>query len=398
MVRAFAWRPVALVGKGSYSLYLWHWPVIVLLRWTVGMDGIGAVALACVLTCAFAYLSWRFVEVPVRHGAWVAAWPRPTVVAAGVLVLLAGAGVAAKLQNNERQLSASVTTNLATWEPDPDLARPHECRVAYDVAHVDEGTVFYFRPSDCRHVVPGRRLFVLGDSHALAMLRAFSRLADEDNTTVEVDTLPGCPVLPLYAVQTSWEPPCPDWVRRRLRSIGDRLQQGDVVLLVSFRMSHRLADQSGPIAGATVPPVPEVARSAALAEAAVLLAPLASKGTKLLVSAPMPLFRVAPFRCMDWFNKANPACAQGFGIPRAEVERYRSAVMLSLADLRHRISGLDVWDALPIICGDQTCSATRGGEPLFFDGDHLSGYGDDVILPSLRAALMSASTWRASAD
>lgn len=66
---ALSLSPVRFVGKISYSLYLWHWPVIVLL-----LLGLPAAALdwrlqaiAVVLSFALAVLSWRFVEEPFRR-------------------------------------------------------------------------------------------------------------------------------------------------------------------------------------------------------------------------------------------------------------------------------------------------------------------------------------------
>ncbi|MEO8906628.1 MAG: acyltransferase, partial [Microbacteriaceae bacterium] len=67
--------PLRAIGARSYGLYLWHWPVLVLVAaaWSPGADTlertlmIGAVALC--ITAAAAVLSYRFVEQPVRrHG------------------------------------------------------------------------------------------------------------------------------------------------------------------------------------------------------------------------------------------------------------------------------------------------------------------------------------------
>ncbi len=60
-------QPAAVwIGQRSYSLYLWHWPIVVLAKWTVGLESaqfqLGVVALAVVL----AALSYRFVERPLR--------------------------------------------------------------------------------------------------------------------------------------------------------------------------------------------------------------------------------------------------------------------------------------------------------------------------------------------
>jgi peptidoglycan/LPS O-acetylase OafA/YrhL len=78
-----SWRPVVFIGLISYSLYLWHWPVIVLRRMGL-LVGVGALAshryaalvssrrfdilLEVSLSFLLAVLSWRFIERPFRSG------------------------------------------------------------------------------------------------------------------------------------------------------------------------------------------------------------------------------------------------------------------------------------------------------------------------------------------
>ena len=70
--RLLSCRPFVFIGKISYSLYLWHWPVIVFWKYVVydqlyAYDYIGMFSLSLLL----GYLSWRFVELPVRtSSAW----------------------------------------------------------------------------------------------------------------------------------------------------------------------------------------------------------------------------------------------------------------------------------------------------------------------------------------
>ena len=65
--RLLACRPFVFTGKISYSLYLWHWPVTVFWKYVVYdqlyiCDYIGMFLLSLLL----GYLSWRFIELPVR--------------------------------------------------------------------------------------------------------------------------------------------------------------------------------------------------------------------------------------------------------------------------------------------------------------------------------------------
>lgn len=70
VARALAWRPLRRLGRVSYSLYLWHWPVFVLLSQPrTGLDGWGLTAAVCAASIALAALSTSLVEDPVRFRA-----------------------------------------------------------------------------------------------------------------------------------------------------------------------------------------------------------------------------------------------------------------------------------------------------------------------------------------
>ena len=103
------------VGKRSYGLYLWHWPVFVLVISALpgwqrgGVSGWALGGIALVISVAAAALSYRFIEQPIRRrgfgaalrsirSSWRAGFPRvATAVVAAVLVVGAGAGTVAAL-------------------------------------------------------------------------------------------------------------------------------------------------------------------------------------------------------------------------------------------------------------------------------------------------------------
>ena len=67
--RALATKPMVMIGRFSYSAYLWHWPVIVYYRIYVGERHFDAseVAILIGVSLLLGYLSWRFVEETFRH-------------------------------------------------------------------------------------------------------------------------------------------------------------------------------------------------------------------------------------------------------------------------------------------------------------------------------------------
>ncbi|WP_179222033.1 SGNH hydrolase domain-containing protein [Inquilinus limosus] len=65
--RLLGLRPVVFIGKISYSLYLWHWPIIVFVKYSTDRGLLPAeTALVVVASIAAATLSWRYVEQPFR--------------------------------------------------------------------------------------------------------------------------------------------------------------------------------------------------------------------------------------------------------------------------------------------------------------------------------------------
>ncbi len=69
--RFLAQPPLVWLGKRSYSVYLWFWPVFMLTRphADVPLTGLPLLALRLAITLALASASYRFVEEPIRNGA-----------------------------------------------------------------------------------------------------------------------------------------------------------------------------------------------------------------------------------------------------------------------------------------------------------------------------------------
>jgi peptidoglycan/LPS O-acetylase OafA/YrhL len=88
--QALSWRPLRWLGLVSYSLYLWHWPVVVMLsvHW-VTLSGWPRTLVVCTVSTALAAVSKYLVEDPVRFQARWARGRRGVVSFAASMVLLA---------------------------------------------------------------------------------------------------------------------------------------------------------------------------------------------------------------------------------------------------------------------------------------------------------------------
>lgn len=65
----YKWSPLVFIGQISYSLYLWHWPIVSFLKYrTSGSISVWAGLLVVLVSIVLAFLSWKFVETPFRQG------------------------------------------------------------------------------------------------------------------------------------------------------------------------------------------------------------------------------------------------------------------------------------------------------------------------------------------
>lgn len=177
--RALSWRPMVFVGLISYSLYLWHWPVIILndLGLSVNFSALfphnggflvqkSNDAMEILEWFVLATLSWRFVERPFRgHPRRIERRPLFALSAAvgAVLLLSAGAlilgrGFPGRFPNRAAQVASFLSLGDAT------LGQLGECVITAD------NRVNVFDDSHCLSTAPDKPTYLLlGDSHARAL-------------------------------------------------------------------------------------------------------------------------------------------------------------------------------------------------------------------------------------
>jgi len=366
VIGALQGRLLSWIGLRSYSLYLWHWPLLVLLRWTYGMQGIALAAYPAALLIA-GWASYRWIEQPLRHRGQRR---RPhTVLLAGLAAIGISASAAWLVVEHSDQITLSTTGDGHQW-------RPYRHPAWMPVPAVDGRSL------------SGRQLFVAGDSHAAAYRTMSSIAARQLGMELQVLERGGCGIVTLMPPGPA---PCDAQREHILAQIEKQARPGDVVLLASLRMPElRGRNWRGGHASVIDTIAAEHDQHGAVAarrDAEAVLARLSALPVSILIDAPLPVFKASAYRCSDAFNRMNPACADGLTMPRADLERLRAPQMALLASLARTYPALQVWDPFPVLCPGERCSAMDGEQPLFFDSDHLSGHGNRVLLPGFVATL-----------
>jgi hypothetical protein len=186
MNRALGWTPLAWIGRISYSLYLWHWPMYVLAPYALARP-LTAIETVWVTACSIgvAAISWRYIEQPFRRSDGVL--PRRPLFAASEAAVAAtvALGLAVVSAGGVRARFSGETLAILA-EDVPALTCD---RVSMAGADLEPLCAIGSRAAKAPSFV------VWGDSHAGALLPAVEEAALEYGLAGELSALNDCPPL-----------------------------------------------------------------------------------------------------------------------------------------------------------------------------------------------------------
>ncbi len=182
--RFLALKPVVFIGLISYSLYLWHWPLIAYANIMEPQHEQWVPGVLLIVAFFLSVLSYRYVETPFRT---IRAPRGKRIAGVGLLVgLLVATGFGQWLRQTEgvRQRNSDFLQQIETFKQDW-LDR----RVLHNVKF-GEASVLMNRKKGFPEI-----LFV-GDSHAAQYIPRILKEAEERNMTVGIIYADGCFVVP----------------------------------------------------------------------------------------------------------------------------------------------------------------------------------------------------------
>jgi peptidoglycan/LPS O-acetylase OafA/YrhL len=181
---------VVLIGLISYPLYLWHWPLlsfaglsVPVLSWQLR---IGLVAAAA----ALAWLTYRWIEQPIRRGSQ---FPLKIAALCVAMALLGSAGLAVFYRQGVPQRVPAQIRDMVGIHLTPEFERAEWRR---DKCFFDVGPS-RFAP-DCVEGGSGPLLFLWGDSTATSLYPGLKRLQNSVGFRLAQFTRGGCPPLPAF--------------------------------------------------------------------------------------------------------------------------------------------------------------------------------------------------------
>ena len=179
-------RAIVFVGLISYSLYLWHWPVIAFAhRMHMDTGGMPGMLTLLVLSFVLAILSWRYVERPFRKGGWFKS--RAAIYKAGgaIALLCILCGLALDGTDGAPSRLPESVIQLGDQQRNPKYKAKH----TFEAVEVGD-----LLPLGAPQVAANQANFLLfGDSHAIAIAPLIDRLAKEYQYKGMASFRPGTP-------------------------------------------------------------------------------------------------------------------------------------------------------------------------------------------------------------
>ncbi len=178
--RPLTFAPVRWIGMISYGLYLWHWPVYVVLTPTrMGVDGTALLGVRLAITTALAAASYYAVERPIRRGALrsrrrVAVVPAVAAVAAVVVVLVVVTAGNQPLATPVGVALGAADTNRGSSAAAPVVASPEQS------------------PVPSIGATTARRVVVVGDSVAMTLAEGLRSTGVDHGIFVRNEGTLGC--------------------------------------------------------------------------------------------------------------------------------------------------------------------------------------------------------------
>jgi peptidoglycan/LPS O-acetylase OafA/YrhL len=391
----FTIEKVVFVGLISYSLYLWHWTVLSISRWTIGIHW-WSVPIQVGLMVLMAIGSYRWIELPIRHSNLLRrnkssllafSLLLPLIGAAALTRTFAKSAIGYSLYVGDRRvtdqlvgLGSIAKTHYTTsgWSTEKcaftgkkDLDRDfllEDCYLKYDL-RTGRGT--------------SKKVLVIGNSFSVAQIRMYESLS-ADGYKVYLTSGWGCPIVKTLKTQNVWRESCEFYNGTVTPGLIKDLSAGDVLLMISdvstfaTESNDQLSgfdQQSKEILIDGKPSFLSDRLVAMRSEIESTIYQMKEQGVKVVIQDMTPLTRKypEPSTCIDPLGVKRATDCVFYENTRHRIARSKFSEILKALSRKH--SNLYILDLFDLLCSKSMCDYTdSAGNLLYRDPAHLSDH------------------------
>ena len=376
---------VVYVGLISYSLYLWHWGVLSISRFTIGIHW-WSIPFQFLLIFGLAVVSYRYIETPLRKGNSFGDRWKTFFFGGGVLVTLSGCLIALNktpngilyLGNFREAIKDDYSVHFPATRKKCDKENYSKSSCFLPSKHGSEQTMLLIGDSHAGHLIP-----LLGEVYANADIAMNISISGNYPTVLQSNN-EGLTLRKSQMIQ--------DKSNKRFHNFIKEMRSGDLVLLSSrwehylyedkFNLSQSSRKQKLFSKGGT-----EITSSQAIkifeSNLSKIAENLERKGIKLAIFAPIPVFsgvkdEAPSWLCnKEWFRPlTSPSCNSNFQEKKINIEERNQPIQNGFRNLEKKYSNVFIYDPFNLLCpGETLCKTIVDKKKIFRDSDHLSRDG-----------------------
>ncbi len=376
-------NPVARhLGESSYSIYLWHWPLVVLLTYAGEQANPQWIVLGILGSLVLGELSLRGVENPARKGfARFGKWSQ-----SGQLAVVTGAvGVAAVLVFVGIKFAHPML--IERLDPAINLISDESLNVKprRDDCFVGSGVT---SPA-CTYGGADIKAILIGDSHADAVSGGLAASVLKNTDGILDLTYASCPtIFGLNVVDKSNKTKCKEfnnWAKDKISTYSEKIP-----LVIVNRTSVYAFGQHNIKEAMNMPLSYFDVYNSEITDKFLgeYSAALIESACELAKQRPVYIMRPIPEMMQDVPKTMARALMFGKSAPKISIslEEYHARHKLAweAQDAAAEQCGVKILDPLPYLCHDGRCWGSKDGRPIYYDDDHLSEYGNKLLVPMFR--------------
>lgn len=381
--RVFTYPPVVYIGLISYSLYLWHWSILALSRWTIGIHW-WSVPFQFALILLLSIFSYKYVETPLRRSNW--ATVRWKSISYGIGVTISTALLLFALINTPNlslytgrspsmaAVGVSSLNNPYLLAQTNSLWKGNECILNNDLEvgkkiAVEDCTLGSFTSAE-------KRIMVIGNSFSAAFIQAFDDIVSADRYSVTLTSSWGASPVKEVTNTSAWAKSNDYYWDSVVPSFINRLETNDWVFLISNMSAFTSQNDTSNIESL------DQLKDGLEA----LSTKLSKKGVQLAVLHSIPPAHEANCQpvmaAKQWFTPFGSHCE----LPNRKESLLRRDKLNTLLVSLEAEDKLHIVDTFDVFCPEEKCTySAKNGQVL---------YRDEYSHPSVEAARLASSIIR----
>ncbi len=349
-----SWIGLVFVGNISYSLYLWHWPIIVISRWTIGITPV-TIPFQVLLIVVLSLLSYYQIEKRFRFSSSVKQNFVKSLTTF-VLFLFTVSTVIYLYKNPSAIYLGEAQEQKSTHSNNDSRFSGSNCHLAsrsgisrINTDLIEKCTIIASNEEDST-------IFILGNSYGNHLRPLLKKLSEYHGFGLDGITQSEC----FFPSSDNQKEICDELQKLQYTRILESIKANDIIV-ISNSITQELDE--------------------------LFVEAVYKKGGKIIIFMPLPRFSYPGTLCTpEWF-KNGKWLSEICTVDKAElIKRFKDSYA-TITNLNPKVLK---YNPLDILCPDNECQIIDSNtkEYLFVDGHHLSSFGAEYLYPSFSEFLI----------